>query len=121
MRASREWMRVSREWMRVSREWMRASREWMRASLVVDERWPRVDESQPSGYGVWLHCQSRNSPALQIILELCIPEKYLAKTNSFPNFIYIFPKSFIIFSQELQDPKGILKPRFEPRLPRMSS
>jgi hypothetical protein len=25
--------------------------------------------------------------------------------NSFPNFIYIFPKSFMIFCQELQDPK----------------
>jgi hypothetical protein len=25
--------------------------------------------------------------------------------NSFPNFIYIFPKSFMIFCQELLDPK----------------
>jgi hypothetical protein len=25
--------------------------------------------------------------------------------NSFPNFIYIFPKSFMIFCQELEDPK----------------
>jgi len=25
--------------------------------------------------------------------------------NSFPNFIYMFPKSFMIFCQELQDPK----------------
>ncbi len=25
--------------------------------------------------------------------------------NSFPNFIYIFPKSFMRFCQELQDPK----------------
>ncbi len=41
--------------------------------------------------------------------------------NSFPNLINVFPKSFMIFWQELQDPKGILKTRFEPRLPRMSS
>jgi hypothetical protein len=29
--------------------------------------------------------------------------------NSFPNFIYIFPESFMIFCQELQDPKKELR------------
>ena len=42
--------------------------------------------------------------ALQIILDLCIPEKELAK-NSFPNFIHIIPKSFMVFCQELRNPK----------------
>jgi hypothetical protein len=41
--------------------------------------------------------------------------------NSFPNFIYIIPKSFIIFCQELGNPKRNMKARFEPSLPRMSS
>jgi hypothetical protein len=36
--------------------------------------------------------------------------------NTFPNLIYIFPKSFIIFCQGLQIPKGIMKTRFEPKL-----
>ncbi len=41
--------------------------------------------------------------------------------NSFPNLIYIIPKSFVVFWQELHNPKRNYKTRFEPRLPRMSS
>ncbi len=43
--------------------------------------------------------------------------------NSFPNFVHIIPKSFMVFCQELQYiiPKGIIKTRFEPRLPRMKN
>ncbi len=40
--------------------------------------------------------------------------------NSFPNFTYIFPKSFMIFYQDMI-PKGIMKTRFEPSFTRMSS
>jgi hypothetical protein len=41
--------------------------------------------------------------------------------NSFPNLIYIFPKSFMIFYsvRNYKIPKGIMITRFEPRLPRM--
>ncbi len=38
--------------------------------------------------------------ALQIILDFCVPEKELAKTRS-----HIIPKSFIVFCQELHNPK----------------
>jgi hypothetical protein len=41
--------------------------------------------------------------------------------NSFPNFIYIFPKSFMKFWQELRNPKRIMKTKLESRLPRKSS
>ncbi len=40
--------------------------------------------------------------------------------NLFPNLIYIFPKSFMIFCQELQDPKRNYE-NLKPRIPRMSS
>ncbi len=38
--------------------------------------------------------------ALQTILHFCIPNKDLTKTHSH-KFIYIFPKTFMIFRQEL--------------------
>ncbi len=40
--------------------------------------------------------------------------------NSFPNFLYIFPKSFMIFCQELSNPKQNYENQIWTRLPRMS-
>ncbi len=40
--------------------------------------------------------------------------------NSFPNFIYIIPNSWYSVRSYII-PKGIMKTRFEPRVPRMSS
>ncbi len=54
---------------------------------------------------------------LQIIFGIINSWKRISQ-NSFPNFIYIFPKSFMIF---YKIPKEIMKTRFGPRLPRMSS
>ncbi len=57
---------------------------------------------------------------LQTILELCIPEKELAKTRSQISFIYF--QSHLWYSvRNYKIPKGIMKTRFEPWLPRMSS
>jgi hypothetical protein len=36
--------------------------------------------------------------------------------NSFPNFIPIIPKSFMVFCQELHNPKRNYENRFKPRL-----
>jgi hypothetical protein len=57
---------------------------------------------------------------VQIILELCIPEKELAKTRSRISFIY-FQSHSRYSVRNYKIPKGIMKTRFEPRLPRMSS
>jgi hypothetical protein len=55
----------------------------------------------PSG-----HRRTRSKSTLQIILDLCIPEKVQSiSQNSFPNFICIIPKSFMVFCQELRNPK----------------
>ncbi len=43
------------------------------------------------------------------------------RQNSFPNFIFIILKSFMIFCQELGNPKRNYEKQFQPRLPRMSS
>jgi hypothetical protein len=64
----------------------------------------------------WLE---KSIATLHTILKLCIPDKELTKTHSQSSFIHIFPKSFMIFPQELLDaavslwtniiPKGIIK------------
>jgi hypothetical protein len=60
-----------------------------------------------------------DAPTQQIILELCIPEKELAKTPSQISFIYF--QSHLWYSvRNYKIPKGIMKTRFETRLPRMS-
>ncbi len=58
--------------------------------------------------------------ALQIILDLCIPEKELAKTRSQISFIYFQSHSWN-FVRNYVIPKGIMKTRLESRLPRKSS
>ncbi len=57
---------------------------------------------------------------LQIILELCIPEKELANTRSQISFIYFQSHSWYSV-RNYKIPKRIMKIRFEPRLPRMLS
>jgi hypothetical protein len=65
--------------------------------------------------------QSRVSvSALQIILDLCIPEIELADARSQISFIYFQSHSWYSV-RNYKIPKGIMKTRFEPRLPRMSS
>ncbi len=56
----------------------------------------------------------------QIILDLYIPEKELAKTHSQIAFIYFQSHSWYSVRNYII-PKGIMKTSFEPRLPRMSS
>ncbi len=58
---------------------------------------------------------SQAATALQIILELCIPEKELAKTRSEMLFIYFQSHSWYSV-RNYKIPKGIMKTRFEPRL-----
>ncbi len=58
--------------------------------------------------------------ALQIILDLCIPEIELANTHSQISSIYLLSHSWYSV-RNYWIPKGIMKTRFEPRLPRMSS
>jgi hypothetical protein len=57
---------------------------------------------------------------LQISLELCIPEKELAKTRSQISFIYFQSQSWYSV-RNYKIPKGMMKTRFESRLPKMSS
>ncbi len=62
----------------------------------------------------------RRRTTLQISLDLCIPEKELAKTRSQISFIYFQSHSWYSARNYLI-PKGIMKTRFEPRLRRMPS
>ncbi len=64
--------------------------------------------------------QGDDDRALQIILDLCIPEKELAKTRSQISFIY-FQRHSWYSVRNYVIPKGIMKTRLEPRLPRKSS
>ncbi len=57
--------------------------------------------------------------ALQIILDLCIPEKEFAKTRSQISCIYFQSHSWYSVRNYII-PKGIMKTRFEPGHPRMS-
>jgi hypothetical protein len=53
--------------------------------------------------------------ALQIILDLCIPEKEFAKTRSKISFIKFQSHSWYSVRNYII-PKGIMKTRFEPKL-----
>jgi hypothetical protein len=76
-----------------------------------------------SSLTVWSQSSCHPPPpryALQIILDLCIPEKELAKTHSQISSIHFQSHSWYSV-RNLVIPKGIMETRFEPRLPRMSS
>jgi hypothetical protein len=66
------------------------------------------------------YCSSHYVPSLQTILDLCIPENKLANTHSQISFIYFHSHSWYSVRNYVI-PKGIMKTRFEPRLPRMES
>ncbi len=69
----------------------------------------------------WQHALQREwGITLQRILDLCIPEKELAKTRSQISFIYFQSHSWYSVRNYII-PRGIMKTRFEPRHPRMSS
>ncbi len=75
--------------------------------------WPLHTLASTLSYGIY---------TLQIILDLYIPEKELAKTRSQTSFtVYISKVIHDILSGTKVVPKGIMKTRFEPRLPLMSS
>ncbi len=80
------------------------------------------DSGKQSGLGK--PCAANGLPGvngtLQIILELCIPEKELARARSQISFIYFQSHSWYSV-RNYKIPKEIMKTRFEPRLPRMSS
>ncbi len=65
-----------------------------------------------NSYFCWVHTA--------IILDLCIPEKELAKTHSQISFIYFQSHSWYSVRNYII-PKGIMKTRLEPSLLRMSS
>jgi hypothetical protein len=86
----------------------------MRSSTVI------VSDQLDLIFSVHLSVTKKTSPALQISLELCIPEKELAITRSQNTFIYFQSHSWYS-AGNYKITKGIMKTRFEPMLPRMSS
>jgi hypothetical protein len=77
-----------------------------------DEKWEMKNGEWRTLNGEW------RMSALQIIVEICIPELELAKTRSQISFIYFQSHSWDSV-RNYKIPKGIMKSRFEPRLPRM--
>jgi hypothetical protein len=75
-------------------------------------KWHRAVRRVPFG--------AQPPPTLQTSLDICIPQKELAKTRSQISFIYFRSHSWYSVRNYVI-PKGIMKTRFEPRLPRMLS